>query len=177
MACPRCETPLLALPQGPGSLFDCAQCGGQFVENALLRDLVEQQRVVRPVAGFPPTSQVPSTETVRYLACPACAKLMHRKNFGRRSGVIVDVCPHHGIWFDAGELPRILSFVSSGGLERAAALHREEERMASLRGGSSGPSSAALSSGVPSHRFDAELLSDLAEVGRDFLGYLRTLIR
>lgn len=43
---------------------------------------------------------------------------MNRQNFGGASGVIVDLCGKHGIWFDVGELPRVLEFVESGGLAR-----------------------------------------------------------
>jgi Zn-finger nucleic acid-binding protein len=43
---------------------------------------------------------------------------MNRQNFGGASGVIIDLCAKHGIWFDAGELPRVLEFVESGGLAR-----------------------------------------------------------
>jgi len=52
---------------------------------------------------------------------------MHRRNFGRTSGVIVDVCEIHGTWFDVGELPWILGFVARGGLERAQLVELEEK--------------------------------------------------
>jgi Zn-finger nucleic acid-binding protein len=42
---------------------------------------------------------------------------MARMNFGRRSGVVVDVCGPHGTWFDGGELDAVLQFVRDGGLE------------------------------------------------------------
>jgi Zn-finger nucleic acid-binding protein len=51
--------------------------------------------------------------------------MMYRRNYGRRSGVIVDICKDHGIWFDADELPRILAWIRSGGQAKA-----EEERAA-----------------------------------------------
>jgi Zn-finger nucleic acid-binding protein len=53
---------------------------------------------------------------------------MTRKNFGRSSGVIVDVCTRHGIWFDRGELPRVLDFVEAGGLELARRRDLDEQR-------------------------------------------------
>jgi hypothetical protein len=43
---------------------------------------------------------------------------MPRKNWGQRSGVIVDVCSAHGIWFDADELAGVLRWVRDGGLEQ-----------------------------------------------------------
>jgi Zn-finger nucleic acid-binding protein len=54
-----------------------------------------------------------------YRPCPDCKKLMNRRNYGRRSGVIVDVCSEHGAWFDFGELARILSWIRDGGLAHA----------------------------------------------------------
>jgi hypothetical protein len=40
------------------------------------------------------------------------------------SGIVVDVCVQHGTFFDAGELPRVLSFVRHGGLAKAQAVLR-----------------------------------------------------
>jgi Zn-finger nucleic acid-binding protein len=50
---------------------------------------------------------------------------MNRNNFARVSGVIIDICKQHGIWFDAEELPKIIEFVRKGGLSRA----REKEKL------------------------------------------------
>jgi Zn-finger nucleic acid-binding protein len=57
---------------------------------------------------------------------------MLRRNFGRISGIIVDVCTAHGTWFDTGELPRILAFVGQGGIERAQAVDRKEKQSLAL---------------------------------------------
>jgi hypothetical protein len=43
---------------------------------------------------------------------------MSRTNFGRVSGVIIDVCRPHGAWFDRGELGAIRRFLRQGGLQR-----------------------------------------------------------
>ncbi len=43
------------------------------------------------------------------------------RNYARKSGVVVDVCLPHGVWFDATELEQIIIFVQSGGLDRAQA--------------------------------------------------------
>ena len=57
---------------------------------------------------------------------------MNRINFARCSGVIVDICKGHGIWFDRDELSRIVEFIRDGGLEAARerdkAEIREEQR-------------------------------------------------
>ena len=46
---------------------------------------------------------------------------MQRKNFGRRSGVILDWCGSHGTWLDADEMGDVAAFVLEGGLEREPA--------------------------------------------------------
>jgi Zn-finger nucleic acid-binding protein len=51
---------------------------------------------------------------------------MNRANFARCSGVIIDLCKQHGIWFDRDELSRIVEFIRSGGLE----MSRTKEKMA-----------------------------------------------
>jgi Zn-finger nucleic acid-binding protein len=52
---------------------------------------------------------------------------MHRRNYGRRSGVIIDSCAKHGLWFDASELDELLLWVRRGG-EAATARRQEEEQ-------------------------------------------------
>ena len=135
LPCPACKQPLTAYAgagQAPDSntLFDCALCGGQFVEHALLREMLHHHEHAAIAEGAAHLAGRPDPRT-GYLPCPACASLMNRKNFGGSSGVIVDVCKKHGTWFDLGELPRVLAFVAAGGLERAR--QREEEERARAR--------------------------------------------
>ena len=49
---------------------------------------------------------------------------MNRMNFARCSGVIVDVCRGHGVWFDRDELRGIIEFIRAGGLD----LSRQKEK-------------------------------------------------
>ena len=51
---------------------------------------------------------------------------MHRVNFGKCSGVIVDICRPHGTWFDANELHHIVEFIRAGGLEQARSREKAE---------------------------------------------------
>jgi hypothetical protein len=57
---------------------------------------------------------------------------MVRQNYGKRSGVIVDHCGDHGVWFDADELFGVLKWVRDAGLARSKLrdeeLKREAER-------------------------------------------------
>jgi len=65
-----------------------------------------------------------------YRPCPVCGALMNRQNYGRKSGVILDLCGAHGIWFDLDELPRVLAWIQGGGEARAGQLEAEEARTA-----------------------------------------------
>lgn len=51
---------------------------------------------------------------------------MNRINFARCSGVVVDVCKHHGTWFDRDELSAIVEFIRGGGMNSARAKERIE---------------------------------------------------
>jgi Zn-finger nucleic acid-binding protein len=69
-----------------------------------------------------PSAQVSRrwSRDVVYRKCPECAGTMQRKNFAKRSGVIVDWCGKHGTWLDADELEEIAAYVLAGGLDKAA---------------------------------------------------------
>ena len=73
------------------------------------------------VLAFKPSAdRLPAEASkVSYVPCPICSDLMNRSNFARASGVIIDTCRNHGVWFDADELPRIVSFIQNGGMRMA----------------------------------------------------------
>jgi Zn-finger nucleic acid-binding protein len=121
-------------------VHECSACHGRFVDNASLRRLEEQAAPPASVAASPP-GRVPkgarSSSPVVYIRCPACAEVMNRVQFGRYSGIVVDVCREHGTFFDAEELERARTFIESGGLEmakrRAADEAAERDRDARAR--------------------------------------------
>ncbi len=136
LTCPRCDgARLLGLLVGPHHVGECLRCTGLFVTH----DVVERLTRLHELAGGlrlrplpPPVDGKP--ETTAYLRCPRCSGHMNRKNFGERSGVIVDVCATHGVWFDRDELSRALEFIDSGGLSRlterdrvAASIRRSQD--------------------------------------------------
>lgn len=130
LACPACGGALREAAGDEGLVRQCAPCGGLFVEHGALAALVTRAQREGPASAASsvrkPTAG--AAEPVRYLGCPCCARPMNRKNFGRLSGVVVDVCREHGTFFHLGELPRVLAFVRGGGLERAARRAADEAR-------------------------------------------------
>jgi len=134
LQCPRCREAMQALRLGATAVRECAGCGGLWLDAAALDQLVsardEHVATSSILAARRPRTEAPQ-DTVRYLPCPGCAKLMNRVNFAHASGVILDVCKGHGVWLDRGELERVLGFVDAGGL--AVAREREKVKLAEER--------------------------------------------
>jgi Zn-finger nucleic acid-binding protein len=125
--CPRCDKPLRTTPES--GVFECVTCGGLFVDHTAFAAMAHEKEVAaRVFAGAAePTSRVLMVEAeVHYVKCPVCSEVMNRVNFGHRSGVIVDICGHHGTWFDPGELTRVLEWIAGGGLADERARERTE---------------------------------------------------
>lgn len=133
--CAECLAPLEAMKEPAGTVLACRKCGGQFVEHALLRSLLEQYETTGlafPDAPYHKPATKSALERVHYRPCVVCQQMMNRKNFGTVSGVIVDVCAKHGTWFDAGELPQVFEFVKSGGLVRERLREQERQHLAQM---------------------------------------------
>jgi Zn-finger nucleic acid-binding protein len=131
--CPRCNVPLEAAGGAGGwedaRVHECARCGGIFVPREALAELLCRAELSGPFQS-PKRAIVVGLDAVRYVRCPLCHTSMNRVNFGKVSGVIVDVCRAHGTWFDAEELTRVIAFAASGGLARTRAREEAERKEA-----------------------------------------------
>lgn len=99
----------------------CIGCGGLWFEHGQLDDLITQ--VPAPLEAVPLSELraqmqdvLPPSRVVKYRSCPHCNHIMERRNYGSRSGVIIDICRQHGIYLDPGELVAIETFIAMGGL-------------------------------------------------------------
>ncbi len=146
--CPRCNIPMRGKQIGEFSLIGCDQCGGIFVPHDVFEMMQEKRDSVVFAAIASPKGQAPVGLHESYVRCPVCKQMINRINFARISGVIVDVCREHGIWFDSGEIEKIMNFISHGGLQRAKEADMEclkaEEELIRLKGNSWKPSVAAV---------------------------------
>jgi Zn-finger nucleic acid-binding protein len=141
-SCPRCKVKLQRRRVGELDLFECADCGGVWMPEEAFDEIIRRKdaaRAAQEYEGAPPRRsnfRSPPGAEIRYLPCPICENPMNRRNFGRRSGVIIDSCRDHGVWLDNQELNRIIRFVEAGGLEQTRAeeaedLKREKRRRVS----------------------------------------------
>lgn len=122
--CPTCDTPEPMAVRGVGGVWvrECPKCNGLWVPgerlDALIRRAVAAARE-RAASGAAPVPKRRVEVRFAYRACPVCGHRMLRKNFGKRSGVIVDWCGQHGTWLDKDELEQVGAFIASGGLREA----------------------------------------------------------
>jgi len=111
--------------------------------------------------------------------------MMNRRNFGKLSGVIVDVCSKHGIWFDLGELPRVMAFVRDGGLLRAQQREAQQaaEDAARRRLSAASVPMGSMSSApwarpeLGNPEVAAQVLHDLGSAATELLDFVRTSLR
>ena len=113
--CPRCRETLLAVTRLPGKIAVerlpgvrwCEKCGGVLADGAasqriittLDRDLIE--------IGFQAgRGRARKDDDGRPLSCPECQIEMVRTRI-ESACCVVDACPSHGTWFDAGELESV----------------------------------------------------------------------
>lgn len=119
--CPRCKVRLDLLQIAELSVRECARCDGLWADVGTFERLCAEREERSAVLGFIGSREPKATPAAKisYVPCPDCGQLMNRSNFARASGVIIDICKAHGVWFDAGELPRIIEFIQKGGMDAA----------------------------------------------------------
>lgn len=137
-ACPVCGGEHLLTSRRIGgldlSVLECGRCAGLWVGAKTLRRLEKEAKkeaieLDSPVALNPVQSTAAqlSQGGSLYRPCVVCGKLMNRMNYGRRSGVIVDICADHGVWFDDEELAQVLRWVREGGQQDTRSVVRDEK--------------------------------------------------
>ena len=124
--CPNCgdETKLQQRAFGKDKqLFECASCTGMWVRNGVLKEILKQAKDEVDefgIGGDGPQRPLQSTDNRPehapiYKSCPDCKQHMRRHIFAKKSGIVIDSCKEHGVWFDPQELELILNWVRAGG--------------------------------------------------------------
>lgn len=137
--CPVCHIQLQTIDVGekvPFLIERCESCYGIFFDLYELETMIDNSVKGSRNVDLKKLAQITEhprhVDIVVYRHCPVCRKLMQRKNFMGRSGVITDVCAEHGVWLDSGELRQILEWVKTGGIERIRLEEKEGLALAPL---------------------------------------------
>jgi Zn-finger nucleic acid-binding protein len=132
--CPACAKPLAGARIGDLEAQTCQACGGLWLDRSVFEQLGASRERQGAILGALPAPTAPpmmALGQVQYRPCPTCRQRMNRVNYARQSGVVLDVCKAHGLWFDQDELRRLLAFIAGGGLDRAR--EREVEDLKEAR--------------------------------------------
>jgi Zn-finger nucleic acid-binding protein len=120
LGCPRCGGSLARKELDVATLHvgQCARCLGSFVRTRDFSELLDRATAgeavgLRHFVPLAPGKELPQATLLAPAACPRCGREMDRVRFAQRASLVVDVCPTHGMWTDAGELVALVSFVNS----------------------------------------------------------------
>ena len=145
LQCPRCEIRLTPADIADTTIHECSCCGGLWLDTASFEKICVDKEQQEKASVYPSPARLaepdqPRQERRFYVPCPECGQLMNRKNYAGCSGVVIDICKPHGMWFDRQELQQIIGFIRDGGLRKArdnelASLKAEQSRLQSLQYG------------------------------------------
>ena len=119
LTCPGCREVMHAVEVGTTPMYECGSCARVWLDAPTFMKMCQDREERGAVAALiTPSTTIAVVPTVggqvRYVPCPVCKKLLNRENFGRQSGIIIDVCKSDGVWFERGELRSVLTFIDGG---------------------------------------------------------------
>ena len=91
----------------------CESCGGCWLDSGELKQIVDirentfNAEEVSLVRGINEQVFHDKEDKQKELACPKCGELMNRFNYASTTGILIDKCSEHGIWFDQNELEHV----------------------------------------------------------------------
>jgi len=112
MNCPRCRASLHPEVYEGVEVDRCAACKGIWLDDGELQPILNEfsqkfsNRLIQSALGNANLG-IPASEKASVEPCPKCSKPMDPMNWGATSGVVVDRCVEHGVWFDHEELDRV----------------------------------------------------------------------
>ncbi len=111
MNCPLCKNePMVVLELDEVEIDYCISCKGIWLDagelELLLEDAGEKEALL---SSF----EVDSATKEKSVKCPICDKKMRKALFGKEQKVRIDKCRRNdGIWFDEGELEKVIAMGS-----------------------------------------------------------------
>jgi len=159
LPCPVCSTLMPPRQVGGIAVNECLSCNGLWAPGDSFDLLVGRAIEARQGASLAQlhalkprvTGSNPARQGVKYRKCPECDGYMARRNYRKRSGIIIDCCSQHGIWLDADELEQIAGFILSGSAGEPIEPDSAEQRQ---KRAAAAASLARFEGEMAKHRFD-----------------------
>lgn len=110
MICPVCKRDMMVVEYRNIELDYCNSCKGVWFDSGELELFLKSRGLEEPkvlLGGILASAEAASPEKRR--RCPICGRKMKKAAIGRQGEVLIDVCrDEHGLWFDAGEVTRLM---------------------------------------------------------------------
>lgn len=120
MKCPACKEPLVALELDGVEVDWCASCRGAWLDRGELELLHTNARTAQQfMSDLKPIGSLTANRPLRHPArrCPICEQWMAPVESAWDRSIVLDRCRQNdGLWFDKGELTRVLEL--QGGTDR-----------------------------------------------------------
>jgi len=126
MECPRCKAPMIIVEQNQIELDHCLSCHGIWFDGEELELLFSSLKLERMVESLAEIMALPGKPVEeKRLRCPRCRRKMEKVVVRSDPEELLDRCTHgDGLWFDGGELHRVLAHLheaTDGAVARAVA--------------------------------------------------------
>lgn len=123
MDCPVCREPMIVLELDEVEIDHCISCGGIWLDagelELLLEDSAERDNLL---SSF----EVDRNSKEKARRCPICLKRMEKVLCGADKKICIDKCrKNDGIWFDLGELEKIVEMGSFDKNNRVSSLLKD----------------------------------------------------
>jgi uncharacterized protein len=105
MKCPRCRGTLMTLEFDRIEIDYCGECEGVWLDSGEIETLLDREGRSDSLLS----TMRPGTSREWRRRCPICSKKMDKVFIGNTVPVLLDRCLHHGLWFDRGELRKVLA--------------------------------------------------------------------
>ncbi len=110
MNCPHCKNPMIILELGDVETDYCTVCEGIWLDAGELELLIEDSTAKTELLS---SFQLIKHIKEKNIKCPICNTKMEKIYVGKEDKVIIDECKHgHGIWFDKGEILKVIKMGS-----------------------------------------------------------------
>jgi Zn-finger nucleic acid-binding protein len=110
MNCPACKDSMIVLELQQIEVDYCTSCEGIWLDagelELMLETESERNRIIDLFKKADPGKE-------KSYSCPICGKRMLKFDVGEKEKVKIDKCKkNHGLWFDKGELQKVVEFGS-----------------------------------------------------------------
>ncbi|HOK05031.1 MAG TPA: zf-TFIIB domain-containing protein [Victivallales bacterium] len=123
MLCPECAQEMLVIEMNDVEADWCSKCGGIWLDEGELELISDMEGKDSPFLSSIHNPQ----GKIGKRKCPRCNSLMIESEVLTKPPIELDFCrKKHGIWFDKGELEKVLSSISGEPVAKLVSLLMKE---------------------------------------------------